>query len=472
VAASFPDPDKLQKDVHAALKAWHTVGGTAENLLESLLIVQQRRLANEAGDNPALLRQATSAVLLEGIEKMAAQDAQRARILRLRFLDGKSIAEVSYMLDASEDAVNRRQREGIKNLTKIIHAGETAARQEATLAMEAHLPPPTYVELFGVAELQVQLYRKLLHESSPGAVALVGIGGIGKTAVADRVTRQIIGDFHFDRVFWLRHDPQTMNGRSRSPEVTAASVIDGLARRLWPDAAGTFTPEQQLLRVRQAFKARPHLVVIDNLENESDTAGLLARLNDLALPSKFLLTTRTRPAEQAAVFNVSLDELSFNDAAVLLRHHARETGVAVVAEADESEVRAIYDTVGGNPLALKLVVTLLDVIPLPQVLADLAHSRQGRVEAMYRHIYRQTWLTLNEAARTLLQAMPLVAEAGAEPEYLQAMTGLGGAQFWPAVEELRRRSLLEVRGDINEKRYGIHRLTDTFLRTEIIGWDE
>ena len=35
---------------------------------------------------------------------------------------------------------------------------------------------------------------------------------------------------------------------------------------------------------------------------------------------------------------------------------------------------------------------------------------------------------------------------------------------------LRNRSLLEVRGTIQAKRYGIHRLTETFLRTEIIHW--
>jgi hypothetical protein len=29
-----------------------------------------------------------------------------------------------------------------------------------------------------------------------------------------------------------------------------------------------------------------------------------------------------------------------------------------------------------------------------------------------------------------------------------------------------------VRGTIQEKRYGVHRLTETFLRTEIIDWPE
>ncbi len=74
--------------------------------------------------------------------------------------------------------------------------------------------------------------------------------------------------------------------------------------------------------------------------------------------------------------------------------------------------------------------------------------------------------------QALLQAMPLVSGAGATADYLQEISGLSAGQLWPAIQELRKRSLLEVRGDIREKRYGIHRLTETFLRTEIIHWPE
>ena len=99
-------------------------------------------------------------------------------------------------------------------------------------------------------------------------------------------------------------------------------------------------------------------------------------------------------------------------------------------------------------------------------------SRGGPVEELYRHIYWQSWRTLSEPARTLLQAMPLVAESGGEPAYLQAISGLDEEDFWPALSQLRSRSLLEVRGTLEEKRYGVHRLTETFVRTEVVHWPE
>jgi hypothetical protein len=48
------------------------------------------------------------------------------------------------------------------------------------------------------------------------------------------------------------------------------------------------------------------------------------------------------------------------------------------------------------------------------------------------------------------------------------VSGLSPAAFWPALHELHGRSLIEVRGSIQEKRYGIHRLTNSFLSVEIV----
>jgi hypothetical protein len=133
-------------------------------------------------------------------------------------------------------------------------------------------------------------------------------------------------------------------------------------------------------------------------------------------------------------------------------------------------VAVIHGLTGGNPLAIKLVVSLAAVLSLPQVLKDLMRSRPGPVEEMYRHIYLAAWQTLSPPARCLLQAMPLVAESGGQPEQLQAISRLSNQELWPAISELASRSLLEVRGTVWERRYGIHRLTQTFLCTEIIDW--
>jgi hypothetical protein len=53
-------------------------------------------------------------------------------------------------------------------------------------------------------------------------------------------------------------------------------------------------------------------------------------------------------------------------------------------------------------------------------------------------------------------------------EQMGAASRLSSNQLRPAITELVNRTLLEVRGTPWERRYGIHRLTNAFLRTEIV----
>ncbi len=463
---------QLQSAIHAALRAWHVTGGAPRDLLADLLLVQARRLTVTQDGSPATLRLATNQVLLESIGELETQDQTAARVLRARFIEKHKLMAVANQLNVSEHSVSRYQRAAIERLTDIIHGREQTLRQERGQRLETQLPPASYTRLFGLHEMRTKLETLLLGVKAPWVVALVGIGGIGKTALADAVTRQVIDHFAFAHIVWVRSEPQTMSGQSRSPQLMYEDFITTLDSRLWSDATEVRSFEQRLFQVRQALKQRPCLVVIDNLERETDTAYLLAHLNDLANPSKFLLTTRTRPVEQATVYTVNVDELSPADATALLRHHAQDIGIQAMDTATAADIENIYQVVGGNPLALKLVVSLLDLLPLSQVLSDLARSQPGPVEAMYKHIYWQTWHVLSPQARQLLQAMPLVAESGGLPAYLRALSGLSEAELWPALQELRHRSLLEVRGTLQEKRYGIHRLTETFLHTEIIHWPD
>jgi hypothetical protein len=461
-------PETLHTKVHDALRAWSaTTGGNDDELLQELLLVRHRL---DRDSTPALQRLATNEVLLAAIDELEQQDPTAARILRSRFLDRDTLMMVANRMNVSEYTVSRLQRAAIEEVARILLAQEQALRNEMALEIESRLPPPSYTRLFGLEETTEELTVQLLSADAPWVIALVGIGGIGKTSLADRAVRQAIRAFHFAGVIWLRSQPHTMSGAALSPQLAFQELINNLAQQLLPGAPAP-THEQRLVQVRRELSTRPYLIVIDNLEAEEETAYVLSHLGDLAHPSKFLLTTRTRP-RQSNIYIRSLNELSLADASCLLRHHARDINVQAMAEAGDEDIQLIYDTVGGNPLALKLVASLLDIMSLPQLLDDLVDVRSGAVEEFYHHIYRKTWHSLSEDGRSLLRAMPLISETGAGPEYLASISGLDEASLWPAIQELRSRSLLEVRGNLREKQYGIHRLTETFLRSEILNWPE
>ena len=462
--------EALEKAVHKALKAWHKLDDGGANLLEELLLVQARR-AEMRDQNPALQRLATNQVLDECLQELSQQDPEEARILRSRFLDDETILMVAHQINLSEDQVKRGQRKAIQSLTRILHFKETAAREERVQIIEADLEPSSYKKLYGVDSTLEMLVERLLTPSGTLLLALTGIGGIGKTSLADAVARQVIRHFYFEKVVWLRV-PSTPIGQVASPDTTLNELMVQLGQRLLPYMPLSTPANQRNLQIRQTLKSIPYLVIIDNLEVEADTIYLLPRLSDLAGPTKFLLTTRSWLSGQTAIFHLPLKELSVTDALSLVREYAQGLGLAELAQAETAQLETIYQVVGGNPLALKLVVSLASSLPLSTILTDLTEAQSPRVEEMYRHIYWQMWQTLSEPGRLLLEVMPMIGHTGSSLKQMEAISGLRREQLLTAIPELVSRSLLERQGSTFEERYGIHRLTESFLRTEIIHWPE
>lgn len=463
--------ETLQAAIHEALRAWHGQEAPPKTLLDDLLLVQERREQLTREGNALTFHLATDHLLLEALDELERQDETAAQVLRWRFVDNNTLLQVAHRLHVSEHTVSRLQRAAIGQLASRLEEQEQSLRARRIQQLEARLPPPSYTRLFGIGARRDGLAEELLQTDGPRVIAVVGIGGIGKTALVDAATRAVIHACSYDNAIWLRYESRTMSGQSLTPEHAFDALLAGLAGRLGLTGSAT-SPAETLVAIRLRLNSARHLVVIDNLESEAVTDHLLNHLVGLAVPGKFLLTMRSRPPGQAAVRYMTLPELSLEDAAQLLRHYSAEIGVTSVADATNEDIARIYEVVGGNPLALKLVAGLLDFLPLGEVLEQLAHSRPGPVENLYRHIYWQTWRTLSKPAQALLQAMPLVAESGGEPGYLRAISGLDEDSFWSALQQLHARSLLEVRGSLDEKRYGVHRLTESFVRTEIVRWPE
>ena len=461
--------DELSQALHSALKSWFAPGKSdGEEPLDQLQLVKQRQMQPDGPDQNSH-RLHLNEVLLEALDQLGEQNSSASQLLRDRFLENQLLKEVAQSRNVDHHTISRQQKAALAELAEVVYQQEMSLRQTLMAEMETHLPPPTYAELFGVEEPLAQLVEQLTAVACPHLITVLGIGGIGKTSLADAAVRQVIPTFRFDQVIWLRLEYQTLHGRSRSPAESWQQIIDGIAAHIWPDSYRDVGQKQREIQVRHRLKQAPYLVVVDNLEAEEDTAYVLAHLSDLADPSKFLLTTRIQPTGETAVFTLSLSELSRADAAALMRHHAERSSISL-DEATAADFDAIYERVGGNPLALKLVIGQLRDISLPHILDNLVAQRGEDVAKMYQRIYRRAWELLTPTAQQLLRAMQLVSEEGVTAEDLQTIylgDTIDEADFWPAIQSLRQRSLLEVRGSLRQRKYGIHRLTRTFLENDI-----
>ncbi|MCL7453854.1 MAG: hypothetical protein M8467_12500 [Anaerolineae bacterium] len=210
--------------------------------------------------------------------------------------------------------------------------------------------------------------------------------------------------------------------------------------------------------------------MVDNLETAADYRALVPDLRELVNPTKFLLTSRHSLHDYPGVLCLSLDELSAADSLALLRHEARERGMSDVASAPADTLLQVHAVAGGNPLALKLLVGQIHSLSLSRVVEDLRQAQGRRVEELYRFIYWRSWQLLSDDARRVLAIMPLVAESGGGLAQIAALSELAEEQLAAPLRQLVRLCLVNVRGTVEARRYGVHRLTETFLLNEVLKW--
>ncbi len=469
VRAAVFSKGQVSEIIYNSLRQWQDVGQVDRQLQPLAHYRQTRQNAGTA-----------HLFILAALEELTAINNVGAQILRLHYLDGLKVHTIGRQLALHEGSIHRKQREALNQLTEIIYRREQTVRNERVARAATHLEQPTYLQLFGVHAHLDELAAQATRPSPPWIIAIEGVGGVGKTALADALTRRLTAAGDWVDVGWVTARQQIFDGGGtieaiEQPRLTADSLVDGLAQQLLVNGLDpqTLTIDQKRSILQERLRSEPYLVVIDNLETLTDVRSLLTTLRDFAGPSKILLTSRITLLYEKDIFHFVVPELNRHDSLALLRHEASVRNAPGLADADDADLQPILDTVGGNPLALRLVVGQLLVHPLAHVLNDLRHAHGRQAREIYNFIYRQAWNDLDEAAQQTLLLMPLITESGGDLDYLAAMAsavGLSTGQVSDALVQLVSRNLVDSRGDLGKRRYSIHALTRRFVQQEILRW--
>lgn len=459
------------EDVLEALRVWHGSEGVHWPLAKMRLALQippqNEAYGSLAEAGPAAQNRA---ILSLGLAELKKSAPEAEDLLRARFENRRDVLSLANSLNISEQSIYYRQRQAVSQLTDILLQLEGSASADWRNRITARLELQTYLQLIGVDDLRAALIKALVDDETHFIVALDGLGGIGKTALADQAIRDLIRTTHFDEIGWItaKHTHLSTLGRlqieSGRPALTFPMLVDKLANQFDLPAQDDSTQLERERLVKQFLQERTCLVAIDNLETAADYHSLLPELRKWQNPTKFLLTSRLRLLDEPDVFSLSLKELTAESAFELIRFEAERTGFNDLARAGDADLQAIYSAVGGNPLALKLIIGQLRFHSLSHVLNRFTPAGKQPSEAgIYDYIYREIWETLDDENKMILLALTQAGETGFSSEHLANVSELPMESVSRSLEKLILLSMVDLSGSLFERRYRLHRLTEAFL---------
>ncbi|MEA4908169.1 MAG: NB-ARC domain-containing protein, partial [Anaerolineaceae bacterium] len=292
---------------------------------------------------------------------------------------------------------------------------------------------------------ELSLLAEWVVEENCRVVSVLGLGGIGKSALAVTLMHHVAE--HFQAVVW----------RSLRDLPTCEILLDDLLQTLapWTLAQGPANLERKLTILLEQLRSRRVLLVLDNLESvleEGEGAGcirpgfegfgrFLRQCAGTRHQSCVLLTSREKPADlaplegsRAPVRALRLARLEQDACEALLL----DKGI----QGSQEERRRLVEAYAGNPLALKIVAqTLVDLFG-GQVAPFL---EQGEIIfGGIRDLLGQQFARLSPLEQRVLMWLAVLREpAGIDELQAVLVTPAPRARLLDAVEALHRRSLIE-----------------------------
>ncbi len=344
---------------------------------------------------------------------------------------------------------------------------------------QSQLPGKSFRELIGRDQVVSEIMAALRDSSGKWVVAIDGMNGIGKTALAREIADRCLAERLFDGVVW-EQAPKEQFARGEQGQgigmLTYETALDSIARQLGALDVPRLKGTEKETRVRALLQAQRVLVVLDNLETAKEHQNEIARrLRPLLNPSKALLTSQHRfQGDPHAIHLTGLDE---DGSLHFIRQEAQEKNISRVEAAKPSELKQIVQSTGGSPLAMKLIVGRLGHLPLDVVLGQLREVQLPERESgeddyvqFYKGIFFPSWRWLSEDSQRLLIALAHFAPSvGGSFEAIKAVSGLADDVLSRAIDELWRLSFLEIgESPLWRIRYYLHPLTQHFVLSDIV----
>ncbi|TFI52508.1 tetratricopeptide repeat protein [Mastigocladus laminosus UU774] len=332
---------------------------------------------------------------------------------------------------------------------------------------------PRYTDVFVGRKQEIARCLEALSPDDRGwGVAIDGIGGMGKTALALEVAHLARKQALFDAYLFVSAKTTWLSAKGVQQETLTLSSLDSFCREFAQMLGQTEIVNMSDATARRqalldALRGRRALLIWDNLEtlNTEEREMIAEFLRKLPTPNKAIITSRRRTGESA--LTIRLDRLSETEAKELMQAKAqRYPRLAQELKATRPEIlTAVYNAAGGNPLALDWTLGQVAYKGC-SISTALERLRNAPDSAeLYGFLFADTASDLSDNDRTVLSALAIFRTPATTVALVDA-TGLVGNEIRVSVDKLVTLSLVN---DLEGERFGLHPLTRTYVRAALDG---
>jgi tetratricopeptide (TPR) repeat protein len=263
------------------------------------------------------------------------------------------VERMSHLVSVNARSLRRYFQYALRLLTRrLLHEEWDARTEHRRRSLLAALPCGVPLKLTG-RDTQMELAWQTLAAHPPCRIYVTGTAGIGKTSFSEALLQRLINAGRLDHVIWLTSPP--------SCDYVRRFLVDALLS------------SQGQLSLRDYMMRYPTALVLDNVDDlltqPEQVNELLREMSTMTI----ILTSSVYTALLEVELHLPLSELDETSVSLLIRESPHRGDLIV-----EEVASWIWEHIGGNPLAVKIAMSLMPFEDPDLIRAQAANETIGR----------------------------------------------------------------------------------------------
>lgn len=335
------------------------------------------------------------------------------------------------------------------------------------------IPTPDYVS-FIHREVACEEVQTALTDSRTSVAHIIGIGGLGKTALATWATIQAFENkqFSFIASCTAKDRELTTSGISGiQPEFTSfESLLNTVCDILQYTEYKKLELQEKEAKVRDLLKNSGGLLFVDNLETVDDPR-IIHFLDTLPVGVRALVTSR-RLTIKRAVFPITLDPMNDKETCAFGRSLQQLVACRYISDMKDEQIARLGKACDHIPLAMRWILSKAKSANQAMREAEtiVAGGKQG--EELLEFSFRRVFEEMDESERTVLEVLSLFSQAQPS-EFLLVGSGLKLSVLQDVLSVLIDDAIIQKRfdPDRNDDCYSLLPIIRAFVYSDVTNRD-